>query len=145
MLTDPFGTSALTRRIIGCAISVHDFIGPGVFENVYAECLAYELRAKGLAFEKAVPAPIVYRGRRLGSTYYIDLVVEARVVVELKAVTALAEVHRRQVLTQLKLANLPVGLLVNFNVETLTKGGVRRVVNPKFADQVGEIVDERCE
>ena len=71
--------------------------------------------------------------------------VEARVVVELKAVTALAEVHRRQVRRSSSSRNLPVGLLVNFNVATLMKGGVRRVVNPKFADQVGEIVDERCE
>src|SRR5262245_26576242 len=109
MLTDPFGTSALTRRIIGCAIRVHDTVGPGVLENVYAECLQQELREERLAFEVARAVPIIYKGIRLKSTYYADLVVENLVVVELKAVEALAEIHRRQVLTYLKLTGLPVG------------------------------------
>src|SRR5262245_29104830 len=135
MLTDPFGTTALTRRIIGCAIRVHDISGPGVLENVYAECLQHELREEHLAFDIGRAIPIVYKGVCLKSTYYVDLVVENLVVVELKAIEVLAEIHKRQVLTYLKLTGLPVGLLLNFNVETLTSGGVKRVINPKFKTQ----------
>jgi GxxExxY protein len=131
MLTDPAGTNVLTRAIIGCGIRVHEFIGPGVYENVYGECMEYELKQKGLAYETARPVPIVYRGVRLKSRFYIDLVVENCVVIELKAVAMLAEIHRRQVLTLLKLTGLPVGLLMNFNVVTLTDGGVKRIVNPE--------------
>ena len=137
MLTDPFGTSSLTQTIIGCAIRVHDCIGPGVFENVYAECMAYELRRADLAFERERPVPVSYRGQRLNSVYYIDFVVDQRVVLEIKSVAALAEVHRRQVLTQLRLAALPVGLLVNFNVPTLTQGGVKRIVNSRHSEGSG--------
>lgn len=135
MLTDPFGTNAITHRIIGCAIRVHDVVGPGVFENVYSECLEYELREKGLSYETNRAVPIIYKGVRLRSKYYIDMVVEGVVVVELKVVAALAEIHKRQVLTQLKLTDLPVGLLLNFNVVTLKEGGIKRVVNPKYAEQ----------
>jgi GxxExxY protein len=136
MLTDPFGTNALTRAIIGCGVQVHAIIGPGVYENVYNECMQYELKQRGLSFETGRPARIVYKGVKLTSTYYIDIVVENCVVVELKAVIALGEIHRRQVLTQLKLTGLPVGLLLNFNVVTLTDGGVKRVVNPNFAKEL---------
>ena len=134
MLTDPAGTSALTRAIIGCGIRVHQAIGPGVFENVYMECMQYELEDSGLHFETGRAVPIVYKGVPLKSRYYIDIVVENIVVVELKAVLALAEVHRRQILTQLKLTGLPVGLLMNFNVVILTDGGVKRVVNPDLQE-----------
>lgn len=126
----PYGTSDLTRAIIGCAIRVHKVVGPGVYENIYSECLEYELREQGLRFELGRPAPLVYKGVRLRSKYYIDVVVENQVAVELKAVAALAEIHKRQVLTQLKLSRLPVGLLINFNVAVLTDGGVHRIVNP---------------
>jgi GxxExxY protein len=135
MLTDPFGTNAITRRIIGCGIRVHDVVGPGVFENVYSECMEYELQEEGLSYETSRAVPIIYKGARLKSRYYIDIVVEGLIVVELKAVAVLAEIHKRQVLTQLKLTDLPVGLLVNFNVVTLTAGGIKRVVNPKYAKQ----------
>ncbi len=129
MLTDPHGTSPLTKAIIGCAIRVHRVIGPGVFENVYAECLAYEFHENGLVFEKERLVPLVYKGVRLNAKYYVDFVVENRVVVELKAVTEVARIHECQVLTQLKLTALPVGLLINFNVPTLVDG-VTRIVNP---------------
>ena len=135
MLTDPLGTNPLTREIIGCGIRVHDTVGPGLYENVYAECMEFELRARGLAIETGRPAPIVYKGVTLKSRYYIDIVVENCVVVELKSVVALAEIHRRQVLTQLKLSGLPVGLLLNFNVVTLTDGGVKRVLNPDWGER----------
>jgi GxxExxY protein len=136
MLTDPFGTNAITRRIIGCAIRVHDVLGPGIYENVYSECMQYELRAEGLSYETNRAVPIIYKGVRLNSRYYIDIAVEGLVVLEMKVVAALAEIHRRQILTQLKLTDLPVGLLLNFNVVTLKDGGIKRVVNPKYAKQV---------
>lgn len=129
MLADPFGTNELTKSIIGCGIAVHRAIGPGVYESVYAECLAYELKAAGHRIELGRAVPIVYRGVRLNARYYIDIVVNDLVVIELKAVEALAEIHSRQVLTQLKLSGLPVGLLMNFNVRVLTEG-VRRIINP---------------
>jgi GxxExxY protein len=138
MLTDPFGTNALTQRIIGCAIRVHAVIGPGVLESVYAECLQHELREDRLAFEFARAVPIVYKGVRLKSIYYLDLVVENVVIVELKVIAGFADIHKRQVLTYLKLTGLPVGLLLNFNVETLTNGGVKRIINPNFKQHVAD-------
>ena len=129
MLADPQGTNALTKAIIGCAIRVHRTIGPGVFENIYGECFAYELRLGGMSFEAQRPVHLVYRGADLKVRYYVDFVVENRVVVELKAVAALAPIHECQVLTQLKLTGLPVGLLINFNVPRLVDG-VKRIVNP---------------
>jgi len=130
MLTDPAGMSALTRAIIGCGIRVHREFGPGLFENVYNESLQWELRDEGLRFERERRVPVVYKNHTLKSLYYVDLIVEGKVIVELKTVAELAEIHRRQVLTQLKLTGLPVGLLMNFNVVTLTNGGVKRIVNP---------------
>ena len=129
MLSDPHGTNPLTERIIGCAIGVHRVIGPGVFEKVYAECFAYELREHGLAFETERLVPLIYKGVPLEAKYYVDFVVESRVVVELKAVTEVAKIHECQVLTHLKLTGLPVGLLINFNVPVLVDG-VTRLVNP---------------
>jgi len=129
MLTDPYGTGALTKSIIGCAIRVHRTIGPGVFENVYAECLMHELKGKGLSFEREKHVPLIYKGVSLNARYFVDLVVENQVIVELKAVAEVAKVHESQVLTQLKLAGLPVGLLINFNVPRLVDG-VTRIVNP---------------
>ena len=129
MLTDPYGTSTLTRSIIGCAIRVHRTIGPGVFENVYAECLMHGLRAKALSFEREKHLTLVYKGVPLNARYFVDLVVENQVIVELKAVEEVAKVHECQVITQLKLSGLPVGLLINFNVPRLVDG-VTRLVHP---------------
>jgi GxxExxY protein len=130
MLTNPAGMNTLTHAIIGCGIRVHREIGPGVLENIYNECMQYELRQEGLRFERERAVPLVYKGNKLKSRYYIDLVVEDRVIVELKTVVEIAEIHKKQVLTQLKLAGLHTGLIMNFNVEILTDGGVKRVVNP---------------
>ena len=132
MLTDPFGTNPITKRIIGCAIRVHDLVGPGLFENIYNECMQYELKEDGLAFETNVEAPVIYKGHRLKSKYYLDLRVEGIVPVELKSVEMLHPLHQKQLLSQLWLTNHPVGLLLNFNVETLTKGGVKRIVNARY-------------
>ena len=129
MLTNPHGTSPLTESIIGCAIRVHRAIGPGVFEKIYAECLTYEFTRKKLSFERERPVPLVYQGVRLKARFFIDFVVEDKVVVELKSVAEVTKVHECQVLTQLKLAELPVGLLINFNVPLLVDG-VTRLVNP---------------
>ena len=130
MLTNPAGMNTLTHAIIGCGIRVHREIGPGVLENIYNECMQYELRQEGLRFDRERAVPLVYKGQKLKSRYYIDLVVEDRVIVELKTVVEIVEIHKKQVLTQLKLAGLHTGLILNFNVEVLTDGGVKRVVNP---------------
>ena len=139
MLVDVRGTNQLTRPIIGCAIAVHKAIGPGVFESVYRECMYHELSQQKLQLDRERPVPLIYKGVRLKSKFYIDLLVEGQVALELKAVTALAEIHRRQLLTQLKLTGLQIGLLINFNVVILVDGGVRRVINPASrASQVTE-------
>ena len=130
MLTNPAGMNTLTHAIIGCGIRVHREIGPGVLENIYNECMQYELRQEGLRFDRERAVPLVYKGQKLKSRYYIDIVVEDRVIVELKTVVEIAEIHKKQVLTQLRLAGLHTGLIMNFNVEILTDGGVKRVVNP---------------
>jgi GxxExxY protein len=130
MLTNPAGMNTLTHAIIGCGIRVHREVGPGVLENIYNECMQYELRLEGLRFDRQRAVPLVYKGQKLKSRYYIDLVVEDRVIVELKTVVEIVEIHKKQVLTQLRLAGLHTGLIMNFNVEILTDGGVKRVVNP---------------
>jgi GxxExxY protein len=132
VLTDPYGTSHITKRIIGCAIRVHDVVGPGLFESIYSECLQYEFTQEGLSFQANVKAPVIYKGIHMKSTFYLDLVVEEIVPVELKSISMLAAIHQKQLLSQLWLTNLPVGLLINFNVETLTDGGVKRIVNGKY-------------
>jgi GxxExxY protein len=129
MLRDPDGLNQLTSAIIGCGVRVHQALGPGLFESVYSECMQYELTAGGLHFTVGRPVPIVYKGQQLKTRFYMDLFVEDQVVVELKSVVELGEMHRRQVLTQLRLAGLSVGLLMNFNVVVLIDGGVKRVVN----------------
>ena len=140
MLTDPFGTTPITRAIIGCAIRVHDVLGPGVFEAIYNECLQYEMKESGLSFELNRMAPVVYKGVRLKTKYFLDMVVEGLVPVELKSIEALLNVHRKQLLSQLRLTNLPVGLLINFNVEVLSAGCVRRVVNGRYNPVAGSVV-----
>ena len=132
MLTDPFGTNKISHAVVGCAIRVHDVVGPGVFENIYSECMQYELKDAGLSFEVNRMAPVVYKGVRLKSKYFLDLVVEGVVAAELKSIEMLLPLHKKQLLSQLRLTNLPVGLLINFNVERLVDG-VKRVVNAKYA------------
>jgi GxxExxY protein len=136
MLADPGGVNDLTRAIIGCGIRVHDFLGPGLFESVYRECMLHELNARGFAIEVERPISLVYRDLSLKSKFYVDVVVERTVVLELKAVVSLEEIHKRQLLTYLRLSGLPIGLLLNFNVVTLTNGGVKRCVNPASARNV---------
>jgi len=128
MLADPYGTNDITHDIIGGAIQIHRTIGPGLLESAYAACLALELSERGHAIERKKPVPLVYKSVRLDVAYYLDILVDGRVIVELKCVDALAPVHEAQMLTYLRLTECPVGLLINFNVPVL-KDGLQRVVN----------------
>lgn len=118
----------LTGRIIATAIKIHRALGPGLLESAYKECLHYELTEQGLITEKEKPLPLVYNSIHLDVGYRVDLMVESKVILEIKSVDALNEVHLAQVLTYLKLSNLHLGLLINFNVTPLKKG-IKRVVN----------------
>lgn len=115
----------VTEKIIGCAIEVHKKLGPGLLESAYEECLSYELKSVGLAIERQVPIPVVYKDIKLECGYRIDILVEKTVVIELKAIEAFAPVHEAQILTYMKFANKTIGLLINFNV-TLLKNGIKR-------------------
>ncbi|UCH74679.1 MAG: GxxExxY protein [Rhodospirillales bacterium] len=119
---DPF-----TERVIGLAIDVHRELGPGLLESAYEECLCYELNAAGIPFRKQVPLAVRYKEVRLDCGYRMDVVVDERVVVELKTVEALQRVHEAQLLTYLRLSGIRTGLLMNFNSPVL-KDGIRRLV-----------------
>ncbi len=118
----------LSHKIIGCAMKVHTELGPGLLENAYEECLFFELQQAGLQVSKQKALPLVYYEVKLDAGYRIDLLVENKVVVEIKAVDAFNDVHLAQVLTYLKLSGCKVGLLINFNVRSL-KDGIKRVAN----------------
>ncbi|HSH16680.1 MAG TPA: GxxExxY protein [Verrucomicrobiae bacterium] len=118
----------ITDKIIGAAIEVHRVLGPGMLESAYEECLCHELELRGLAFQRQVQLPVRYKEVLLNCGYRLDLVVAEAVVVELKAVERLEPVHEAQLLTYLRLSQLRVGLLINFNVALLKQGIVRRVL-----------------
>jgi GxxExxY protein len=118
----------LTGAVIGAAIHVHRQLGPGLLEVVYAQCMRRELERRAIAFQREVQAPIFYDGVRLESQLRIDLVVEKRLIVELKAVPVILPVHTAQLLSYLRMTDTRLGLLINFNVELLVHG-VRRVIN----------------
>ena len=120
--------NAITSRIIAAAIEVHRTVGPGLLESVYFACLVEELRRTGLRVECERSFPIVYKGVAMNCVYRIDLIVEGLVVVELKAVELVLPVHRAQLLTEMKLAQLPVGLLLNFKAPVM-KAGITRLLN----------------
>ena len=115
----------LTAKVFGCAIEVHRTLGPGLLESAYEQCLAHELRLAQVPFRIQVPMPVEYKGVTLDCGYRIDLLVHEFLVVELKAVEQVLGIHQAQLLTYMKLAEAPVGLLINFNVQLL-KNGVRR-------------------
>ena len=121
--------NALTRTIIGCAITVHSTLGPGLLESAYQACLILELRHAGLGVDVSVAVPLVYRGVSISCGYRLDLLVQGIVIVELKSVTAILPVHEAQLVTYLKLAKKPVGLMFNFNVKLLKDGGICRKIN----------------
>jgi len=118
----------LSNKIIGLAIEVHTALGPGLLESAYKECLYYKIVKSGLIVEKEKPMPLVFEDVKLDCGYRIDLVVEQKLVIELKSVDALNDIHLAQTLTYLKLGNYKLGLLINFNVVKL-KEGIRRVIN----------------
>src|SRR5580692_1054056 len=117
----------LTEKIIGFAIEVHRQLGPGLLESAYEECLCYELREAGMAFQRQVPLPVIYKAVRLDCGYRIDVVVEDSVILELKTVERLIPIHEAQLLTYLRLSGLRTGLLLNFNSPVL-RDGIRRMV-----------------
>ena len=115
----------LTFEINNAAIEVHKTLGPGLLESAYRECLFYELQKSGFNVKKEVPLPLVYEDVKLDHGYRIDLLVEDKIVLELKTVDQLNEVHQAQILTYLKLGEFPIGYLLNFNVKML-KDGIKR-------------------
>ena len=118
----------LSHLILKCALTVHSELGPGLLESAYEECLFYELKQCGLNVEKQKVLPLVYKGIKLDAGYRLDLLVNNKVVVEIKSVEAFNDVHLAQVITYLKLSGCKLGLLLNFNVRSL-KEGIKRVVN----------------
>jgi GxxExxY protein len=118
----------ITEKIIGCAIEVHRALGPGLLESAYEECLSFELSQSNISFEKQVPLPVIYKGVKLECGYRMDLVIDRLIVVEIKAVERILPVHEAQLLSYLKLANKPLGLLINFHVPVL-KNGLKRIRN----------------
>ncbi|MBY0537275.1 MAG: GxxExxY protein [Chitinophagaceae bacterium] len=117
--------------IFECALKVHRTLGPGLLESVYEKCLAIELKAAGLKVVRQMRVPIVYNGVALDEGYRIDLMVEDSVVVELKAISEILEIHRAQLITYLRLTDKKLGVLINFNT-VLLKNGFKRVINGYF-------------
>ena len=117
----------ITEIIIGCAIEVHKQLGPGLLESTYEACLYYELIKAGINVQRQVPMPLIYKEVHLEQGYRIDLLVENCIVLEIKKVEAIADVHMAQTLTYLKLSGAKVGLIINFNVLKLTTG-IKRLV-----------------
>jgi len=118
----------LSNKVIGLAIEVHKALGPGLLESAYKECLFYKIQQEGLKVEKEKAMPLVFEDVRLECGYRMDLLVENKLVIEIKSVDALNDVHLAQTLTYMKLGNFRLGLLINFNV-VLLKYGIKRVIN----------------
>jgi len=118
-----------THAVIGAAIEVHRVLGPGLLESAYEECLAHEFAARTIPFERQKPLPVVYKGTKLECGYRVDLLVDGRVIVELKAVEALAPIHDAILLTYLRLSGCKIGLLINFHCAVLKDGIRRRVLD----------------
>ena len=118
----------LTSKIIGAAIEVHRHLGPGLLESVYEESLMYELIEQGLQVKRQLELPLIYKGTRLNANYRIDILVNKEVILELKAVQEIENIHKAQLLTYLKMAKLRYGLLLNFNVPVM-KQGICRLLN----------------
>jgi GxxExxY protein len=130
MLINPSDFDYVTRPILAGAIEVHRTLGPGLLESIYAQCLHFELSARGLRFAAQRSIPIIYKGVKLDANYRVDLIVEDVVVVEIKSAATLLPVYLAQSLTYMQLTESPVGLLINFNAPRLMDG-VKRLVNPR--------------
>ncbi len=118
----------LTAAVIGAAIDVHRALGPGLLESAYEECLCHELTLRRIAFERQVSLPVSYKGVKLDCGYRLDLLIEQRLVIEIKTVDELTAVHSAQIITYLKLGNYPCGLIINFHVHLL-RNGIKRFIN----------------
>jgi GxxExxY protein len=118
---------SLSKEIIGCAIEVHRLLGPGLLESSYETCLTYELTKKGLKVDRQKDVPVIYKEIRMECGYRLDLLVEQKIIIELKSIDSFAPVHEAQILTYMKFAKIKTGLLINFNVTAL-KNGLRRFV-----------------
>jgi GxxExxY protein len=123
----------IAKQILDGAFVVHTKLGPGLFESVYEVVLVHELRKRGLTVERQKPMPIVYDGVRFDEAFRSDLVVNGKVIAELKSVEATSAIHAKQVLTQLRLSGLKLGLLINFG-EAHLKNGIKRIINGKLDD-----------
>jgi GxxExxY protein len=117
----------LSNHVIGCAIEFHRALGPGLLESTYGQCLAHELKLNGVAFKLQCPLPVEYKDVRLDCGYRADFFIENTLIVELKSVERIESVHEAQVLTYMKFAHAPTGLLINFNVKRL-RDGIKRFV-----------------
>jgi len=122
-----FHVNEITGAIVNSAMKVHSRLGPGLLESAYQFCLAHELRTRGFQVATEVPLPVVYEGQKLEVGYRTDLIVEARVVVEVKSVDAVHPIHEAQLLSYMRLSGIGVGLLINFNVLHL-RDGIKRMV-----------------
>lgn len=118
----------LTESIIGAAIEVHVALGPGLLESAYEECLCHELHLRGIPFERQVPLPVEYKGVKLDCGYRLDLLVKSAIILEIKCIEHVLPVHEAQLLTYLKMTGKRVGLILNFNVAVLSRGGIIRKV-----------------
>jgi GxxExxY protein len=119
----------LTEKVIGACIEVHRAIGPGLLESAYRRCLCHELVLRGIPFQTEFPLPIDYKGTHLDCGYKVDILVDGRLLLELKAIDKLHPIHEAQLLTYLRLGNWQIGLLINFNTPVLKDGIRRRVLN----------------
>lgn len=120
--------SILTESVIGACIEVHKELGPGLLESTYEQCLAHELYRKGIEFKIQQSMPVTYKGIKLDCGYRLDMVIEGELIIELKAVESIKEIHKAQLLSYMKLANIKTGLLINFNVTRLVNGLKRFVL-----------------
>lgn len=117
----------LSERVIGCAIRVHKELGPGLLESIYEEAMTYELAENGIGFQRQVRVPVIYRGHGLSREFVLDLLVENKLVLELKCIDAFLQVHESQLLSYMRLGSWQFGLLMNFKVRYL-RDGIRRFV-----------------
>ena len=122
-MQDPF-----THKVIACALEVHKTLGPGLLESIYETCLSIELTKANLPHTRQQKLPIIYKGQPIDLDFKADIIVENTLILEIKSVQQLLPVHEAQLLTYLKVSNLPIGLLLNFN-ETVLKNGIRRRIN----------------
>jgi GxxExxY protein len=120
--------NAISGQVVDAALAVHSELGPGLLESVYEIALAYELRQRGFRVERQIPVPVYYRGIKFDEGYRLDLVVDDLVIVEIKSIETVTAIHRKQILTYLRLTNRPLGLILNFNVN-LMKEGITRIAN----------------